>query len=91
MYQLVVNKTITGIRDIRDESDRDIRIVVVLKRGEIAQVILNQLYKHTQMQTNFSANLLCLVDGLPKVLTLEEILYYYLEHRRDVVRRRDAI
>ncbi|MDE0015633.1 MAG: DNA gyrase subunit A [Candidatus Poribacteria bacterium] len=88
MYQLVVNKTITGIRDIRDESDRDIRIVVVLKRGEIAQVILNQLYKHTQMQTNFSANLLCLVDGLPKVLTLEEILYYYLAHRRDVVRRR---
>ena len=88
MYQLVVNKTITGIRDIRDESDTDIRIVVVLKRGEIAQVILNQLYKHTQMQTNFSANLLCLVDGLPKVLTLEEILYYYLAHRRDVVRRR---
>ena len=88
MYQLVVNKTITGIRDIRDESDRDIRIVIVLKRGEIAQVILNQLYKHTQMQTNFSANLLCLVDGLPKVLTLEEILYYYLAHRRDVVRRR---
>ena len=88
MYQLVVNKTITGIRDIRDESDKDIRIVVVLKRGEIAQVILNQLYKHTQMQTNFSANLLCLVEGLPKVLSLEQILRYYLEHRRDVVRRR---
>ena len=88
MFQLVVNKTINGIRDIRDESDQDIRIVIILKRGEIAQVILNQLYKHTQMQTNFSANLLCLVDGLPKVLTLEEILHYYLEHRRDVVRRR---
>ncbi len=88
MFQLVVNKTVTGIRDIRDESDQDIRIVIILKRGEIAQVILNQLYKHTQMQTNFSANLLCLVDGLPKVLTLEEILHYYLEHRRDVVRRR---
>ena len=88
MFQLVVNKTVTGIRDIRDESDREIRIVIILKRGEIAQVILNQLYKHTQMQTNFSANLLCLVDGLPKVLTLEEILHYYLEHRRDVVRRR---
>lgn len=88
MFQLVVNKTVTGIRDIRDESDKEIRIVIILKRGEIAQVILNQLYKHTQMQTNFSANLLCLVEGLPKVLTLEEILHYYLEHRRDVVRRR---
>ena len=88
MYHLVVNKTITGISDIRDESDKEIRIVIPLKRGEIAQVILNQLYKHTQMQTNFSASLLCLVDGLPKVLTLEEILNHYLAHRRDVVRRR---
>ena len=88
MYDLVVNKTITGISDIRDESDKEIRIVIPLKRGEIAQVILNQLYKHTQMQTNFSANLLCLVEGLPKVLSLEEILSYYLAHRRDVVRRR---
>lgn len=88
MYQLVVSKTIDGIQDIRDESDKDIRIVIVLKRGEIAQVILNQLYKHTQMQTNFSASLLCLVEGLPKILTLEEILGHYLAHRRDVVRRR---
>ncbi len=88
MYQLVVNKTIDGIQDIRDESDTEIRIVIVLKRGEIAQVILNQLYKHTQMQTNFSASLLCLVEGLPKILTLEEILGHYLAHRRDVVRRR---
>ena len=88
IYQLVVNKTITGIADIRDESDKEIRIVIPLKRGEIAQVILNQLFKHTQMQTNFSANLLCLVEGLPKVLTLEEILNHYLAHRRDVVRRR---
>ena len=88
MYDLVVSKTVTGIADIRDESDEEIRIVIPLKRGEIAQVILNQLYKHTQMQTNFSANLLCLVEGLPKVLTLEDILRHYLEHRRDVVRRR---
>ncbi|RKU18767.1 DNA gyrase subunit A [Candidatus Poribacteria bacterium] len=88
MYQLVVNKTITGISDIRDESDKEIRIVIPLKRGEIAQVILNQLYKHSKMQTHFSANLLCLVEGLPKVLNLEAILHYYLEHRRDVVRRR---
>ena len=88
MYELVVSKTITGINDIRDESDQEIRIVIPLKRGEIAQVILNQLYKHTQMQTNFSANLLCLVEGLPKVLTLEEIIRHYLDHRRDVIRRR---
>ena len=68
MYNLVVSKTITGISDIRDESDKEIRIVIPLKRGEIAQVILNQLYKHTQMQTNFSANLLCLVEGAPEGL-----------------------
>ena len=88
MYDLVVNKTITGISDIRDESDENIRIIVELKRGEIAQVILNQLYKHTQMQTNYSAIVLCLVDGLPKVLPLQEIMRYYLEHRREVVHRR---
>lgn len=88
MYQLVVSKTITGIDDIRDESDEEIRVVIPLKRGEIAQVILNQLYKHTQMQVNFSASLLCLVEGLPKILTLEEIVHHYLEHRRDVIRRR---
>ena len=88
MYDLVTNKTITGISDIRDESDRNIRVIVELKRGEIAQVILNQLYKHTQMQTNYSAIVLCLVEGLPKVLSLKEIMRYYLEHRREVIRRR---
>ena len=88
MYDLVTSKTITGISDIRDESDRNMRVIVELKRGEIAQVILNQLYKHTQMQTNYSAIMLCLVDGLPKVLSLREIMRYYLEHRREVVRRR---
>ena len=88
MYELVVSKTITGISDIRDESDREIRVIVELKRGEIAQVILNQLYKHTQMQTNFNAIMLCLVDGIPKVLPLKEILKAYLEHRREVLRRR---
>ena len=67
---LSLSKTITGISDIRDESDQEIRVIVELKRGEIAQVILNQLYKHTQMQTNYSAIMLCLVDGLPKVLSL---------------------
>lgn len=89
MYQLVeVDKVITGISDIRDESDEQIRIVIELKRGEVPQVILNQLYKRTKMQEYYSANLLCLVDGLPKVLTLPEILHYYLAHRRDVIRRR---
>ena len=88
MYELVVSKTITGIDDIRDESDQEIRIVIPLKRGEIAQVILNQLYKHTQMQVNFSASLLCLVEGLPKILALEEIVRHYLAHRKDVIRRR---
>jgi len=88
IYDLVVSKTITGISDIRDESDQDIRVVIELKRGEIAQVILNQLYKHTQMQTNYGAIMLCLVDGLPKVLPLPEILRYHLEHRQGVVRRR---
>ncbi len=89
MYQLVeVDKVITGISDIRDESDEQIRIVIELKRGEVPQVILNQLYKRTKMQEYYSANLLCLVEGLPKVLTLPEILHYYLAHRRDVIRRR---
>ena len=88
MYELVVSKTITGINDIRDESDREIRVIVELKRGEIAQVILNQLYKHTQMQSNFNAIMLCLVDGIPKVLPLKEILKAYLDHRREVLRRR---
>ena len=88
MYDLVVSKTITGISDIRDESDREIRVIIELKRGEIAQVILNQLYKHTQMQSNFNAIMLCLVDGIPKVLPLKEILKAYLEHRREVLRRR---
>ncbi len=88
MYDLVASKTITGISDIRDESDQEIRVIVELKRGEIAQVILNQLYKHTQMQTNYSAIMLCLVDGLPKVLSLTEIMSYYLVHRREVIRRR---
>ena len=88
MYDLVSSKTITGISDIRDESDHNIRVVIDLKRGEIAQVILNQLFKHTQMQSNFSAIMLCLVEGVPKALNLPQILTYYIEHRREVVRGR---
>ena len=88
MTELVNSNTITGIRDIRDESDEDIRVVIELKQGEVPQVVLNQLYKHTQMQVNYNAILLCLVEGLPKILTLPDILQHYLAHRRDVIRRR---
>jgi len=87
----VVNeKIVEGISDVRDESDQLIRVVIELKRGEIAQVILNQLFKHTPMQTTFSVLMLCLVDGRPKQLNLQEMLYFYIEHRREVVRRRTA-
>jgi DNA gyrase subunit A len=87
----VVNeKIVEGISDVRDESDRSIRVVIELKRGEIAQVILNQLFKHTPLQTTFSVLMLCLVDGRPKQLNLQEMLYHYIEHRREVVRRRTA-
>ena len=88
MTELVNSNTITGIRDIRDESDENIRVVIELKQGEVPQVVLNQLYKHTQMQVNYNAILLCLVEGLPKILTLPDILKHYLAHRRDVIRRR---
>ncbi|MBC8461882.1 MAG: DNA gyrase subunit A [Deltaproteobacteria bacterium] len=88
MYNLVENKTITGITDIRDESDKQIRIVVELRRGEISQVILNRLFKHTQMQVTYGAIMLCLVNGLPKVLNLKEMLWHYLEHRKEAIRRR---
>lgn len=88
MVQLVNGNTITGISNIRDESDEDIRVVIELKRGEVPQVILNQLYKHTALQDDYHPILLCLVDGLPKVLALPEILLHYLTHRREVIRRR---
>ena len=86
---LVRSKTITGISDLRDESDRDgIRLVIELKRDEIAQVVLNQLYKHTEMQRNFSANMVALVDDQPRVLNLKQVLDCYLQHRKEVVLRR---
>lgn len=90
MEDLVNSKKITGISDIRDESDRNVRVVVELKRGEVAQVILNQLYKHTGLQDTFGVINLCLVDKQPRMLSLIEMLNYYLEHRRDVIRRRTA-
>jgi len=87
--ELVRDKKIQGIADLRDESDRDgIRVVIELKRESTPQVVLNQLYKHTQMQTNFGAILLALVGGVPRQLTLRDLLWHYLEHRREVTTRR---
>jgi len=87
--ELVREKKLEGISELRDESDRDgIRVVLELKRGEMAQVVLNNLYKHTQMQTTFGIIMLALVNNQPKVLKLNELLNLFLQHRRDVVLRR---
>ena len=87
---LAREKRIEGISDLRDESDRidRVRIVIELKRDANAQVVLNQLYKFTQMQDTFGAILLALVNGEPKILTLRQCLDYYIEHRKDVILRR---
>ena len=86
---LVNEKKIDGISDIRDESDREgMRIVMELKRGEQPDIILNQLYKQTQMQTNFGVIMLAIVNGQPRELGLRDVLKLFLEHRNDVVRRR---
>jgi DNA gyrase subunit A len=86
---LIQNKKIEGIADIRDESDRDgMRIVIEVKRDEEPQLILNQLYKHTQMQESFGMILLAIVGGQPKEMGLLELLRLFIEHRIDVVRRR---
>ncbi len=86
---LVKEKKIEGISDLRDESDREgIRVVVDLKRGEVAEVILNKLYKMTQMQSSFGIILLAIVDNRPKVMQLKELLFHFLNHRRSVVIRR---
>jgi len=87
--ELVREKKIEDISDIRDESDRDgMRIVVELKRDTNAEVVLNNLYMHTQMQTTFGVIMLALVDGRPKILTLKEMLQHFLRHRHNVVLRR---
>ncbi|MDA8170021.1 MAG: DNA gyrase subunit A [Nitrospiraceae bacterium] len=87
--ELVREKRIEGVSDLRDESDRDgIRIVVELKRGEMSEVVLNNLYKHTQMESTFGVIMLSLVGGQPRVLSLKRMLNYFLQHRRDVVIRR---
>ena len=87
--ELVHEKRLEGISDIRDESDRNgMRIVIELKRDVHPTVVLNYLYKHTSMQETFGANMLALVNGEPKVLSLREMLYHYIEHQKDVVTRR---
>lgn len=88
--QLARDKKIEGISEVRDESDREekVRVVIELKRDANAQVILNKLFKYTQMQYPFGVIMLALVDGVPKILTLRQILEYYIEHRKNVILRR---
>lgn len=89
MADLVASKKITDVRDIRDESDRDgMRIVVEVKRDGSPHTIMQQLFKHTPLQTSFSANMLALVDGQPQTLGLKKMLEHYITYRRDIVRRR---
>ncbi len=86
---LVREKKLTEISDLRDESDRKgMRVVIELKTSCIPQVVLNKLYKHTQLQTGFGVIMLALVDGVPRTLTLPEMLKYYVEHQKDVITRR---
>ena len=87
--ELVKDKKIDGITDLRDESDREgMRVVVELRRDVNANIVLNQLYKHTQLQDTFGVNMLALVNNEPKVMSLLEILSHYLDHQKDVVTRR---
>ncbi len=86
---LVNDEKITGISDIRDESDRNgMRIVYELKRDAIPNVVLNKLFKYTALQTSFSVNNICLVDGRPELLNLKQLIHYFVEHRHEVVIRR---
>ncbi len=87
--ELVNEKKIEGISDVRDESDRDgMRLVIMLKRDAVTQVVLNNLFKHTQMQETFGVIMLALVDGQPRVLNLKEMIHYYVKHRHEVIIRR---
>ena len=88
---LVNDKKIEGIGDLRDESDREgMRIVIELKRDAVAEIVINQLYKHTALQDSFGVNMLAIVDGKPKLLNLKEALKAFLDHRKEVVTRRTA-
>jgi DNA gyrase subunit A len=87
--ELVQEKVVEGISNVRDESDRDgMRVVIELKRNEVAEVILNQLYKHTQMQTSFGIILLAIYQNQPKLLSLKEMLHLFVQYRQEVVTRR---
>ncbi len=87
--ELVRDKRVTDISDLRDESDRDgIRVVIELKRDAIPQIVLNQLYKHTQLQSTFGVIMLALVDGQPKIMDLKELITHFIRHRHQVVVRR---
>ncbi|HEY9200569.1 MAG TPA: DNA gyrase subunit A [Gammaproteobacteria bacterium] len=86
--ELVKEKKIEGITEIRDESTKDIRVVIEVRRGDVAEVILNNLFKQTQLQTVFGINMVALVDGQPKLLNLKQILEAFVRHRREVVTRR---
>ncbi|NTU59499.1 MAG: DNA gyrase subunit A [Deltaproteobacteria bacterium] len=87
--ELVKDKKIEGISDLRDESDREgLRVVIELKRGEDARIVLNQLYKHTRMEVAFGVNLLAIVGNEPKVLTIKDALRHFIDHRREVTVRK---
>ncbi len=88
--ELVGDGKLTGIADVRDDSSSrtGMRLIIELKRDAVAQVVLNQLYKHTQLQDNFGANMLALVDGVPRTLTLEQFLRYWIAHQIEVIQRR---
>ena len=86
--ELVKEKRIDGISEIRDESTKDIRLVIEIKRGEMADVVLNNLYAQTQLQNVFGINVVALVNGQPRVLNLKDMLEYFVQHRREVVTRR---
>ena len=89
IVELVKTKRVEGITDVRDESSREgIRVVIELKKDTNANVLLNQLYKHTQLQDTFGVNMLALVDGVPKILNISQMLGYYLKHQENVVTRR---
>ena len=86
--ELVRDKKIEGISDLRDESDKRIRVVIDLKRDAIPHIVLNQLYKHTQLQSTFGVIMLALSGGVPRVMGLREMLHHFVQHRHEVVRRR---
>ncbi len=90
--ELVGDGKLTGIADVRDDSSSrtGMRLIIELKRDAVAQVVLNQLFKHTQLQDNFGANMLALVDGVPRTLTLEQFVRYWIAHQIEVIQRRTA-